>query len=283
MAMAYASILDDRAVLALKGPDARDFLQGLVTNDVSACIDKCALYAALLTPQGKILFDFFIVPDGENRYFIDCAIARAADLSKRLSLYKLRAKVDITPQPELAVGAAWEQDGAAPHMLIGAITVADPRLPALGVRMIAGRDVLARALVGFPHGDYTEHRLGLGVPDSADLPPDSIFALDAGLEELNGVSFKKGCYVGQEVTARMKHRASARRRFVIVESAEGLPDAGTPVESEGREIGTMAGGDANRALALVRLDRLAEAEAAQAPITAVGRSLVLRKASWLDV
>ena len=281
MAMAYASILDDRAVLALGGTDARDFLQGLVTNDLSACTEKCALYAALLTPQGKILFEFFIIPDGENRFLIDCAGVRAADLSKRLSMYKLRAKVGIAPQPQLAVGAAWEKDGATPQMPAGAVSVADPRLPSLGLRVIAPRDVLARAFGGFSQGDYTEHRLSLGVPDSADLPPDSVFALDAGLEELNGVSFKKGCYVGQEVTARMKHRATARRRFVLVESAGALPAAGTPVESDGREIGTLASGGTNRALALIRLDHLAEAEAAQAEITAAGCKLVVHKADRL--
>jgi folate-binding protein YgfZ len=283
IAMAYASILDDRAVIALSGTEARDFLQGLVTNDMAACVDRHAVYAALLTPQGKILFEFFIVPDAESHFLIDCAAKRAADLTKRLSMYKLRAKIEIASRPELAVAAVWNKDGAAPQTPAGAVTFVDPRLSALGVRMIATRDVLARAVGNFPHGDYTEHRLALAVPDSADLPPDSVFALDAGLEELNGVSFKKGCYVGQEVTARMKHRSSARRRFVVAESADALPAAGTPVDSGGREIGTLASGEAKRALALVRLDRLAEAEAAQSVITAAGRRLVLRKAAWLDV
>lgn len=283
MAMAYTSILDDRAVIAVSGVEARDFLQGLVTADVTACVKDCALYAALLTPQGKILFEFFIVPETENRFLIDCASARMADLVKRLSMYRLRAKVEIAPQPELAVAAAWEDDGSTPHMPVGTMSFADPRLSGLGVRMIAARDILARATSTFARGDYMGHRLGLGVPDSADLPPDSVFALDSGLEELNGVSFKKGCYVGQEVTARMKHRATARRRFVVAESADGLPPAGTPLQSEGREMGTLASGDANRALALVRLDRLEEAEAAQAPVTAGGHTLTLRKAGWLDV
>jgi len=281
--MAYASILDDRAVIALSGPDARDFLQGLITNDMAGCITDCALYAALLTPQGKILFDFVLVPEKDTLVLIDCAAERAADLIKRLSMYRLRAKIDITARPELAVAAVWETDGATPHTPGGAIVFSDPRLLALGVRMIATRDVLARATGTFPRGDYTEHRLALGIPDSSDLPPDSVFALDAGLEELNGVSFKKGCYIGQEVTARMKHRATARRRFVLVESVDGLPAAGTPVESAGREIGTLASGDTHHALALVRLDRLAEAEASHAPITAAGRPLVLRKAPWLHV
>ena len=281
--MAYASILDDRAVIALSGPEARDFLQGLITNDMAGCASDCALYAALLTPQGKILFDFMVVPEKETLVLIDCAAERAADLMKRLSMYRLRAKIDIAPRPELAVAAIWEPDGTTPHPPGGAINFIDPRFSALGVRMIATRDVLARATVNLPHGDYTGHRLAFGIPDSADLPPDSVFALDAGLEELNGVSFKKGCYIGQEVTARMKHRATARRRFVVVESMDGLPAAGTPVESAGREIGTLASGDAHRALALVRLDRVAEAEASHAPITAAGSALVLCKAPWLHV
>src|SRR5215831_19417905 len=192
--MAYASILDDRAVIALSGPDARDFLQGLITNDMAVCVSDCGLYSALLTPQGKILFDFVVVPEGPTLVLIDCAADRASDLMKRLSLYKLRAKIDIMRRPELAVAAIWETDGSTPDTPGGAIIYTDPRLSALGVRMVATRDVLARAIGIFPHGDYAGHRLALGVPDSADFPPDAVFALDAGLEELNGVSFKKGCY-----------------------------------------------------------------------------------------
>ncbi len=283
MAMAHASLLDDRAVIALCGPQTRDFLQGLITNDMASCAEGRALYAALLTPQGKILFEFFIVHETENRFLLDCATARTADLVKRLSMYRLRAKIDIAVQPELAVAAVWADDDVLPPLPVGAITYGDPRLPDLGSRMIGTRDVLARALAGLPGGDYAAHRVGLGVPDSADLPSDSVFALDAGFEELNGVNFKKGCYVGQEVTSRMKHRATARRRFVIVESTDALPAAGTSIESEGREIGILASGQTNQALALVRLDRLDEAQTAKAPITAAGRPLTLRKAPWRHV
>ncbi|HXJ00271.1 MAG TPA: hypothetical protein VNH44_03555 [Micropepsaceae bacterium] len=277
--MIHASILEDRAVLALSGAETRDFLQGLITNDMSAGADGRAIYAALLTPQGKVLFDFLVIPNGEDRLLIDCAAARAADLAKRLSIYRLRAKVDIAPRPELAVAALWGDSVAAdiPHG-IGAF--ADPRHPGLGLRAIAPRDVLARALSDIATGDYQAHRLALGVPDSADLPPDSVFALDAGLEELNGVSFKKGCYIGQEVTARMKHRATARRRFVLVEYAGELLAAGTSLESEGRELGTLASGMNGKALALVRLDRLAEAEAKHAPILAGGVAVRLKKPGW---
>ena len=235
--MIHASLLEDRAVLALGGAEGSDFLQGLITNDMASCANGQAIYASLLTPQGKILFDFFVVPEGQDQLLIDCAAARAADLLKRLTLYRLRAKVQIASRPELAVAALWshgKDEGSAGTLPGGLVRFADPRAPALGQRAIAARDVLARAIGGFPHGDYHAHRLSLGIPDSADLIPDHVFALDAGLEELNGVSFKKGCYIGQEVTARMKHRASARRRFLIAETDGEIPPSGTQVESGGR-------------------------------------------------
>lgn len=277
--MAHASILEDRTVVALNGAEARDFLQGLITNDMGACAESRAIYAGLLTPQGKILFDFFVVSGGENTLFLDCATARAADLVKRLALYRLRAKVEIVARPGLAVAALWGDDSATDRK--PDVTVfPDPRLPQLGLRMIGTREALAEAIRNNAPGDYQAHRLGLGVPDSADLPPDSVFALDAGLEELNGVNFKKGCYVGQEVTSRMKHRSSARRRFAIAEFAGDVPSPGTSVESEGRELGTLATGKGERALALVRLDRLAEAQAKNAPIAVAGRPVILRKPGW---
>jgi folate-binding protein YgfZ len=277
--MIQASLLEDRAVLALGGAEAGDFLQGLITNDMASCADGRAIYATLLTPQGKILFDFFVVADSKDQLLIDCAAAHAADLTKRLKLYRLRAKVEIASRPELAVAALWG-DGDASKIFHEIVRFADPRQPALGQRMIAERDVLARAVSGFPLGDYHAHRLALGIPDSADLTPDSVFALDAGLEELNGVSFRKGCYIGQEVTARMKHRASARRRFLIAEVEGALPPAGTPLESGSREIGVLATGIDSRALALVRLDRLAEAQSTHAPIVAGTHSITLRMPGW---
>ncbi len=280
--MIEAALLEDRAVLALCGVEARDFLQGLITNDVTQCKDSCGIYTALLTPQGKILFDFFVIPEGDNRLLIDCAADRAGDLMKRLTLYRLRAKVDIAARPELAVAALWGDvlPGDVPH---GVITIADPRRDALGLRMIGARDVLVRAMAGFARGDHRARRLSLGVPDSADLPSDSVFALDAGLEELNGVSFKKGCYIGQEVTSRMKHRATARRRFLMAETIGAIPPPGTPLEAQGRELGVLATGEADRALALVRLDRLADAEEKHAPITAAGQPVILKKPDWFHV
>ena len=279
--MVYASILENRAVVALAGAEARDFLQGLITNDMEACGGGRAIYAALLTPQGKILFDFFVVPHGENRWLIDCAGSRASDLIKRLTLYRLRAKVDIAGRPDLAVAALWNGGGAIAAQG-DAVLFPDPRLRELGFRMIGSKTALGEATRNVTPGDYDAHRLKLGVPDSPDLPSDQVFALDAGFEELMGVSFKKGCYVGQEVTARMKHRASARKRFLIADIPGEIP-FGTPLEAGGRELGTLASGKDGHALALVRLDRLQDAEGKRAPIIAGESEVILRRPGWLKL
>jgi tRNA-modifying protein YgfZ len=270
------ALLTDRGVIALCGAEARDFLQGLITNEMAECMAGNALYAALLTPQGKILFEFFVVADGE-RLLLECAAVRSEELTKRLGFYRLRAKVDITPQPDMAVAALWEEN--VPET--SGITFSDPRLAALGLRMIAPRSAFKD--VNATLADYHAHRISLGVPDSADLAPDTVFALDAGLEELNGVSFKKGCYIGQEVTARMKHRSTARRRILIVEAKAALPAPGTAVIAGERELGNLMTGQGNRALALVRLDRLAEAESAHASITAGQAIVTLHRPGWLRI
>ena len=278
--MLRASLLEDRSVVALSGPESSGFLQGLITNDMAECASGRAIYAALLTPQGKILFDFFVVAR-DGRFLLDSAAWRANDFIKRLGLYKLRAKVEIVPAADHAVAAIWNDGAGATDAL--ALGFVDPRLPALGWRMIGARSELTKAIASIAPGDYRTHRLRLGVPDSADLPPDTVLALDSGLEELHGVSFKKGCYVGQEVTSRMKHRATARKRFVIAESTGALPPPGTALDAQGREIGTLATGMDGRALALVRLDRLAEAMEAGAEISAAGVKTILHKPDWLAV
>src|SRR6185295_12599355 len=277
--MVHASILDDRSVIAVGGTEPRAFLQGLVSNDMEDCRPGQGIYAALLTPQGKILFEFFITEGGE-RFLIDCATARASDLLKRLTFYRLRAKIDLALAPDLAVAASWGGDLPTKNDLV---TFPDPRSPALGIRGIGKRADLERALHGIEPASYRVHQLRLGVPDSADLPPDTVFALDAGFEELHGVDFRKGCFVGQEVTARMKHRATARRRFMIAELAGNPPAAGTKLEAMGREVGTLATGTAGRALALVRLDRVDEAREADAAITAAGEAVTLHKPAWLHL
>jgi folate-binding protein YgfZ len=279
ISMANAAILNDRAILALEGAETRNLLQGVITNDVANRGAGDSLYAALLTPQGKILFDF-IVTMGERAIFLDCAAALANDLVKRLTLYRLRAKVSITLRSDLSVAAVWNHPSAFPS--VNAIGGPDPRLPALGIRLIGERNQVEAAIAGVPPGDYDAFRLRLGVPDSADLPPDQVFALDAGMEELHGVSFSKGCYIGQEVTSRMKHRSSARRRFYIAEGTE-IPSPGTAVEAQGRELGRITSAKNSHGLALVRLDRLAEAEQNHASVQAAGIPISLRRPDWLNV
>ena len=277
--MPHAAILTERAVISLEGAETRDFLQGLITNDVTHCANSRAIYAGLLTPQGKILYDFFIAVDGPV-YFIDCAAHSAGDFARRLKFYRLRAQVTITPRPEFVVAAVW--DAPPPMKASGVLDFPDPRLDLLGTRLIGEKSRVETMIAKFAPGDFDTFRLRLGIPDSTDLPPDQVFALDAGLEELNGVSFSKGCYIGQEVTARMKHRATARRRFFIAE-ADPLPSPGTNIDAQGRELGKISSGKNGIGLALVRLDRLAEAEASGVPIEANGHSIRLRRPDWLHV
>lgn len=261
--------LDDRAVIAVGGETARDFLQGLITNDMAQCAPGQPIYTALLTPQGKVLFDFLIFEAG-GEFLLDCVAVSAPDLLKRLTMYRLRAKVDLAVRDDLSVAVAW--DGTMED------APADPRLARLGKRAIRG-------LPGMPANvaSYHAHRLSCGVPDSADMPPDTAFPLDLGFEELHGVSFKKGCYIGQEVTARMKHRATARRRMLIANFDAPAPPAGTPVMASVKELGTLATGQGNRALAMIRLDRLDDAVSAGADITANGQRVTLVKPDWLSL
>lgn len=242
------TILADRTVIEVAGPDAATLLQGLITNDVTKAAGDRALYAALLTPQGKIIHDFIVAPATDG-LFLDCATAHAADLAARLKKYKLRAKATIAERQDLAVIAS-------PHRVEGGF--ADPRLAALGFRAIQ-----AHANAPGSAAAYHAHRIALGVPDSSDIPPETLFPLDCNFEELHGVDFDKGCYVGQELTARMKHRATARRRIVPVNGAT-LPPSGTPLAIGTTEIGEMMGSLGSRGLAIVRLDRLGDATQATA-------------------
>ena len=261
--------LDDRAVLAVTGPEARDFLQGLITNDIARLGENAPLYAALLTPQGKILFDFLLF-GGHGDVLLDCAAAAREALRKRLSMYRLRAKIEIAPRDDLDVFAEWDGNSLP--------VSADPRLAALGQRAIRPKDSVV------PTDDakaYLAHRLELGVPEGADFGQDKIFALDADLDELHAVAFDKGCYVGQELTARMKHRGTARKRLLSVEALDGamLPAIDASVTAGGRELGILTTGYGARGFALIRLDRLDEAAAG--PIDAGGVLVSLSKQPWL--
>ena len=260
-----ASLLPHRSIVEIKGPDALSFLQGLVTNDVERAVTGQAVYAALLTPQGKVVTDFMIVAV-DGGYWLDCAASSASDLAARLKKYKLRAKVEIADKSgELAVAALDESKAIAGEV----VAFADPRLAALGWRIIGRRAGLEAALqaAGYrmaPVADCERRRIALGVPDSADIVPETTFPLDCNFEELNGVDFKKGCYVGQELTARMKHRASARKRFLPVSADVELPAPGTTVTLGEAPIGELKSSIDRQGLALIRLDRLGEAKEAVA-------------------
>jgi hypothetical protein len=266
-----AILLEDRSVIAVTGPEARSFLQGLITNDIEKVAPGRAIYAAMLTPQGKILFDFLIT-EGDAALLIDCHRDVRDALVKRLSMYRLRAKVQIEARDQLAVLA-----GLSGHPAERGITFEDPRLPALGHRTIGARAEMPSTMANA--AAYHEHRVALGVPEASDFGSDRMFALDADLDELHAVDFEKGCYVGQELTARMKHRGTARKRLLLVESEQPLPATGE-LRAGGHSVGDMQSTYGTRGFALVRLDRLAEANGAAVEID--GARVVVTKQNWLS-
>ncbi len=236
--------LTDRAVLEVTGEDRLAFLQGLISNDVTTIPQGGALWAALLTPQGKWLADFFLVPQ-LDRLLMDVEAGLAEMVMAKLLRFKLRSKVAMA-RMEMAVQAGWGEampDGATP----------DPRLPEAGWRLITDTPLPATASAE----DYDAHRLSLGLPDgSRDLEAEQSILLEAGFDELHGVSWSKGCYMGQELTARTKYRGLIKRRLVPVEVEGPMPARGTPVTRDGAEVGEMRSGRGGHGMALLRLAAL---------------------------
>jgi folate-binding protein YgfZ len=270
-----AAMLEDRAVIRVSGEDATSFLQGLLTNDLERLHPSEARYAALLTPQGKILFDMIVVraPGEEPSYLIDCTAAQAADLAKRLGFYKLRAKVAIADvSADQAVAAFWGAE--APHIDEG-VLYADPRDPRLGWRAILPRP--AAAAFGSEHvNEYEGLRIAVGAPKGGlDFAYGDAFPHDANFDLLHGVDFDKGCYVGQEVVSRMKHRGTARKRIARVKLSGPSPAPGTPVLDRELAVGALGSSSGREALALLRLDRAEEATAAGRTLSAGGVDLAL--------
>ncbi len=271
MIEAHFVLLDDRGILAVGGPDRRSFLQGLVSNDVGKVSVAQARYAAFLTAQGKYLHDFMMIEQDEA-ILIDGEVARLPDLKRRLSIYRLRAEVTITERPDLAVAAIFGPDAiaalqlpaepAAARTFGGGIAFTDPRLLALGVRCILPRENARHALAqaGFAETGfdaYDRWRLSLGIADgSRDLAIEKSILLEAGFDELNGVDWNKGCYIGQELTARTKYRGLIKRRLVPVTISGPQPPPGTIICAEGREVGEMRSSRDGRGLALLRIDAL---------------------------
>jgi folate-binding protein YgfZ len=270
-----AAMLEDRGVISVSGADATSFLQGLLTNDVERLAPNEARYAALLTPQGKILFDMIVVraPGQEPAYLIDCTAAQAAELAKRLGFYKLRAKVAIADMSaDRAVAAFWGDE--APSVGEG-VLYADPRDPRLGWRAILPRPIAAA--VGLEHaGEYEGLRIAAGTPKGGlDFAYADAFPHDANFDLLHGVDFDKGCYVGQEVVSRMKHRGTARKRVARVKLAGPAPAPGTPVMDGELAVGALGSSSGREALAMLRIDRVEDASTAGRPLNAGGVGLAL--------
>jgi len=279
MSYCHAALLQRRGVIRVAGADARKYLQGLITNDIAKAQDGRAIHAGLLNPQGKILFDFLVVA-ANSGYLLDVVKDKSGELTNRLSFYRLRAEVDIVDDPSLAISAAW---GGAPHPFKGAVVYPDPRLPELGFRVILPADTSAAELGCSPasEADYDTNRIRLGVPEGGlDYGFGEAFPHEALFDQLNGVDFTKGCYVGQEVVSRMEHRGTARRRIVPIESEASLPAPGSSIEVGNMPIGTIGSVSGASGLALVRLDRAEDALARGIPLTAAGVKLRLCQPSF---
>ena len=292
-------VLDRRGVIRLAGADGRQFLQGLISGDMNKVSPSRTIYAALLTPQGKYLHDFFVVELGDA-FLVDCERARIDDLVTRLGRYKLRAQVSIEDVSADFLVVAFIGDGTARSFAHsdepgatradndGCIFV-DPRLAALGARAILPRDGSADFLAsqGAASGgfeDYDRHRLALGVPDGGrDIEVEKSFLVESNLDFLNGIDFQKGCFVGQELTARTKHRGAVRKRLMPVRLEGPAPAPGTPVMLAGKRVGIMRTSAGDRGLALLRLEELGKARADGDGFSAGDAIVVPEKPEWMEI
>jgi tRNA-modifying protein YgfZ len=284
-------VLEDRGVLAVGGPDRAAFLQGLVSNDVMLVSGERAIYAALLTPQGKYLHDFMLAEFAET-IWLDGEAARLADLKRRLTTYRLRAKVTLDERPDLTVAAVFggtalglpAEPGAARRLGDG-VAFVDPRLAALGVRFILPRETMRDVLseMGAAEADFAEYdrlRLSLGIPDgSRDLVLDKSILLESGFDELHGVDWDKGCYIGQELTARTKYRGLIKKRLFPVRIDGPAPEPGAIVTLDGHEAGEMRSSRDGAGLALLRLEAVSQGK----PLTAGDTAIEPLTPDWMQL
>lgn len=300
---AKSLILSHRSVLRVSGPDRIAFLQGLVSNDMEAVSATRSVWSAFLTPQGKFLHEFFVAEDptasgDEGALLIDCEADRRADLQRRLKLYKLRSQVqveDVHDDYRVAVlfGAnvlpslQLEETPGATTPLHGGLFYVDPRLVGLGARAIlpaASADSILEE-IGLQSSElsaYDALRSRYGVPDgSRDLEIEKSTLLENGFDELHGVDWDKGCYMGQELTARTKYRGLVKKRLMPVEIAGPLPEPGTPLLFNGKDVGTMRSGVANQGLATVRLDALQESD--EVELQAGDTRITAHKPDWMRI
>ena len=281
-----AALLPDRGVVKVAGDDARRFLNGLVTNDMGKVAPANPRFAALLTPQGKIIVDFIIAEapaaDGGG-YFLDCPRALAPELVEKLNFYKLRAKVICEDLSDvLGVMAVWNGAGDSEY----GFGYPDPRLPALGMRVMLPPHLAAEAAADLGASltdaeSYDAHRIELGIPRGGfDFIYADTFPHEADMDQLNGVDFDKGCYVGQEVVSRVEHRASARSRVLPIAYEEFSPLSGLPITAGDKQVGTLGSTAKGRGLALMRLDRIEDAIAGGVPLEAGGITIRPVKPDW---
>jgi len=281
-----AALLSDRGVVKVAGDDARRFLNGLASNDMGKVAPGQAQFAALLTPQGKIVVDFIVAeaePDDGGGFFLDCPKALAATLAEKLNFYKLRAKIAVENLSDaLGVMAVWDGAGLSDFGL----SYADPRLAALGTRSILPPQLAAEAAADLgatltEAEAYDAHRIALGVPRGGmDFAYGDTFPHEADMDQLAGVDFEKGCYVGQEVVSRVEHRSSARSRLLPIAYDEFAPTSGLPVMAGEKQAGTLASTAKGRGLAMLRLDRVTDALASGTPLVAGGIAIRVVKPDW---
>ena len=270
----------------MTGADAHKLLQSVITNDMDGLALAPALHTGLLSPQGKILFEFFVVKAGDG-FLLDVARDQASALTRRLAMYKLRADVQIADISDaMHVFAVWGDDRYSFDSMAETVTFNDPRLAAMGLRIITLAKFatsVAQATNGLDATveAYAAHRVALGVPEGGkDFAFGDAFPHEALLDQLNGVSFTKGCYVGQEIVSRMEHRGTARKRIVPIASATPLPATGTDIKAGEVTIGALGSASGSQGLALLRLDRVAEFAAQGVALTAGDAIITVNIPSW---
>lgn len=269
----HSALLSERGLVSVTGKDALPLLQGLITNDLASVDEGACIYAGLLSPQGKILFDFFVWVTRDG-CLLEVRADLLPDLVKRLTLYKLRSQVEIADaSANLAVLVAWGDNVCIPN---AHLTAEDPRLPGLGVRAIVPVDDVEADQSA--REAYDAHRIALGVPEGGyDWAYADAFPHEALFDQLHGVSFAKGCFVGQEIVSRMEHRGTARKRIVKVSADGDLPPRGTPIVAGDVSVGTLGSSVGGDGLAIVRIDRVAEFQAKGVTLLANDLPVVLAK------